>query len=249
MNAIPRKAVGQQPAAASATAAVPDFSARGKGASTPRKLKRVSSISSILSAYSSATNTSMDSVHRSSQGSVATKDSEASLSPERDTAPDSRAKFFETMGDYTGNPHADEPPNTDDPVETVKQQSRPPVPAKDTGRDGNATLGLPANPRGGLPATPRSAKAMAAQAPSSSTTAPTNSQYTPPLTAPATPESFPLLTKPNDSETTPSTPYASASLQNPLRQQSPTTCKLHRLHPSTVRKQCGSAGQQNQMQA
>ncbi|KAK6842219.1 hypothetical protein PG990_005794 [Apiospora arundinis] len=231
MNAIPRKAVGQQPAAA--TTAVSELTPQGKEASsTPRKLKRVSSISSILSAYSSATNTSMDSVHRSSQGSVATKDSEASLSPERDTAPDSRAKFFETLGAYTGNPHEDELPNINDQVKNGTQQTRPPVPAKDTKRGGSPTLGLPANPRGGLPATPRSAKAMAGEATSSTATAPANSQFTLPLTAPATPRSSPPLTKTNDSETTSSTPYAPANLQNTPPSTTPTDLEATSSSPS-----------------
>ncbi|KAK8056019.1 hypothetical protein PG993_001246 [Apiospora rasikravindrae] len=215
MNAIPRKAVGQQPAAPTAAVAASELAPQGKEASTPRKLKRMSSISSILSAYSSASNVSQDSAHRSSQGSVATKDSEPSLSPERDVAADPRAKLFETLGDYTGNPHEDELPTSNDQMENGQQKSLPPVPTKDTRRGGSPTLGLPANPRGGLglPATPRSAKAVGGEAPSSTTPAPVNSRNTP-LTAPATPRNTPPLTKPDSLETTSSTPYAPTSLEN-----------------------------------
>ncbi|KAK7941024.1 uncharacterized protein PG986_013411 [Apiospora aurea] len=218
MNAIPRKAVGQQPAATTPASAVPELAPQGKEASTPRKLKRMSSISSILSAYSSASNVSQDSAHRSSQGSVATKDSEPSLSPERDVAADPRAKLFDTLGDYTGNPHQDELPDPNDQMEIGRmengqQKSLPPVPATGTRRGGSPTLGLPANPRGGLPATPRSAKAVGGEAPSSTTPAPANSRNTP-LTAPATPRKTPPLPKPDRLETTSSTPYAPTSLQN-----------------------------------
>ncbi|KAK7923974.1 hypothetical protein PG985_006028 [Apiospora marii] len=246
MNAIPRKAVGQPPAAVSATASVaaPELAPQGKDASTPRKLKRMSSISSILSAYSSASNISQDSAHRSSQGSIATKDSEPSLSPERD-AVDPRAKLFETLGDYSGNPHADELPNANSQTENGQQQSGPPVPAKDTKRAGSPTLGLPANPRGGLPATPRSAKAINGETVSSSTTpAPANLRNTSPLTAPATPETAsppprsskletispatpapanaratPPLTTPHDPEAASSSPSAPANGTQPLWQR------------------------------
>ncbi|KAK8082346.1 hypothetical protein PG996_001127 [Apiospora saccharicola] len=202
MNTIPRKAVGQQPPTGSAaSAAAPEFAPQGKEASTPRKLKRMSSISSILSAYSSASNISQDSAHRSSQGSVATKDSEPSLSPERDAA-DPRAKLFATLGDYTGNPHEDELTSAKDQTENEQQQSRPPVPAKDTKRGGSPTLGLPANRRGGLPATPRSAKALNGEpAPSSTTPAPATLHNTSPLTGPATPQTASPLPKSNGSET------------------------------------------------
>ncbi|KAK8049825.1 hypothetical protein PG994_011555 [Apiospora phragmitis] len=211
MNAIPRKAVGQQPPAA---AAAPELAPKGKDASTPRKLKRISSISSILSAYSSASNVSQDSAHRSSQGSVATKDSEPSLSPERDAAVDPRAKLFETLGDYTGNPHEDELPNTNNQMENGPQESLLPVPAKDTRGGGSPTLGLPANPRGGLPATPRSAKATGGETTSSTTPAPANLRNTSPLTAPATPRDTPPLTKPDDLGTTSSTPYSPINSRN-----------------------------------
>ncbi|KAK8088814.1 hypothetical protein PG997_003775 [Apiospora hydei] len=219
MNAIPRKAVGQQPAATTAASAVPELAPQGKDASTPRKLKRMSSISSILSAYSSASNGSQDSAHRSSQGSVATKDSEPSLSPER-------------------NPHEDELPDTNDQMENGQmengqQKSLPPVPAMDTRRGGSPTLGLPANPRGGLPATPRSAKAVGGEAPSSTTPAPANSRNTP-LTAPATPRKTPPLPKPDSLETTSSTPYAPTSLQNTPSSTKPYNLEAASSSPSAA---------------
>lgn len=217
MNAIPRKAVGRWPAATpAASAAAPEFALQGKEASTPRKLKRMSSISSILSAYSSASNISQDSAHRSSQASVATKDSEPSLSPERDVV-DPRAKLFETLGDYTGNPHEDELPNDNDPTENGQRQARLPVPAKDTKRAGSPGLGLPANPRGGLPATPRSAKAINGEPASSSTTpAPATLHNTSPLTAPATPQTASPLTKSDKLETISSaTPVLATSRATP----------------------------------
>ncbi|KAK8138356.1 hypothetical protein PG984_001736 [Apiospora sp. TS-2023a] len=201
MNAIPRKAVGQQPPAVSAaSASAPEFAPQGKEASTPRKLKRMSSISSrprAVSQQRTASRLFHQNVARLILG----------------------AKLFATLGDYTGNPHEDELPSANDQMENEQQQSRPPVPAKDTKRGGSPTLGLPANPRGGLPATPRSAKALNGEpAPSSTIPAPATLHNTSPLTAPATPQTASAtpqtaspLPKSNESETLSSATPAAAN--------------------------------------
>ncbi|KAI1374580.1 hypothetical protein F4677DRAFT_161661 [Hypoxylon crocopeplum] len=93
MRSIPRKPVG-----------LPANPAPAAGAAKSKKMKRVSSISSLLSAYS---NTSSDSVQRSSQGSIYTKDSEPSNSPEREGINDAQQPLTKTLPVLPGNPYED----------------------------------------------------------------------------------------------------------------------------------------------
>lgn len=93
-NSIPRKPVGL-PAKPTPTAAA---------AAVAKKMRRVSSISSLLSAYS---NTSSDSVQRSSQGSIYTKDSEPSNSPEREGMNDVQKPAIKYLPEIPSNPYAD----------------------------------------------------------------------------------------------------------------------------------------------
>ncbi|KAI1464967.1 uncharacterized protein F4812DRAFT_146883 [Daldinia caldariorum] len=91
-----------------------------------KKMRRVSSISSLLSAYS---NTSSDSVQRSSQGSVFTKDSEPSNSPEREGMNDTRPSLAKTLTALPSNPYGDEMGRTKDEVKATDLP--PPPPLKD----------------------------------------------------------------------------------------------------------------------
>lgn len=116
-RAIPRKPVGLP--------ANPAPSAAAKS----KKMKRVSSISSLLSAYS---NTSSDSVQRSSQGSVFTKDSEPSNSPEREGMNDVQQVLTKAFPVFQSNPYADELPQVTD--EIVAADLPPPPPLKDLDR-------------------------------------------------------------------------------------------------------------------
>ncbi|OTB08392.1 hypothetical protein M426DRAFT_183262 [Hypoxylon sp. CI-4A] len=92
-----------------------------------KKMKRVSSISSLLSAYSY---TSSDSVQRSSQGSVFTKDSEPSNSPEREGMNDGQQSLVKTLPELPSNPYGDEVLR----VETIIAELPPPPPLKDLTR-------------------------------------------------------------------------------------------------------------------
>ncbi|KAI1144500.1 hypothetical protein F5Y05DRAFT_364883 [Hypoxylon sp. FL0543] len=114
---IPRKPVGLP--------ANPAPAAAGKS----KKMKRVSSISSLLSAYS---NTSSDSVQRSSQGSIFTKDSEPSYSPEREGINDGQPRLLKTLPVLPSNPYVDEMPSVTD--EIIAADLPPPPPLKDPTR-------------------------------------------------------------------------------------------------------------------
>lgn len=82
----------------------------GQAAPKSNKMKRVSSISSLLSAYS---NGSSDSVHRSSQETVLTKDSDPSHSRERGEVEDAKDLTRILMA-YSSNPYGDESPSSKD---------------------------------------------------------------------------------------------------------------------------------------
>ncbi|KAI1413735.1 hypothetical protein F5Y13DRAFT_160956 [Hypoxylon sp. FL1857] len=101
-------------------------------------MKRVSSISSLLSAYS---NTSSDSVQRSSQGSIFTKDSEPSNSPEREGINDGQQPLLKTLPVLPSNPYLDEMPSVTD--EIIGADLPPPPPLKDLAR--------PSTPQGSRP--------------------------------------------------------------------------------------------------
>ncbi|KAI0128945.1 hypothetical protein BJ170DRAFT_682732 [Xylariales sp. AK1849] len=132
MPSIPRKAV----ASPTAQAVQPGI--------TPLRLKRNSSISSLLSAYS---HTSSDSVPRSSQGSSITKGSEHSLSPERDAINDEGNEFTRGFDAYSRNPY--EEPLIHEKGWADDEALPPPPPLKDV------NTSRPTTPRTGLPATPR----------------------------------------------------------------------------------------------
>ncbi|KAI2470400.1 hypothetical protein F4781DRAFT_390808 [Annulohypoxylon bovei var. microspora] len=126
-RSIPRKPVGL-PANPAPVA--------GAGAGKSKKMKRVSSISSLLSAYS---NTSSDSVQRSSQGSVFTKDSEPSNSPEREGMNDTQQSLTKTLPILPSNPYADDLPSVTDeilradllpPPPPLKDPTRPSTPSR-----------------------------------------------------------------------------------------------------------------------
>ncbi|KAI1089689.1 hypothetical protein F5B19DRAFT_485069 [Rostrohypoxylon terebratum] len=117
---IPRKPVGL-PANPAPVA--------GASAAKSKKMKRVSSISSLLSAYS---HTSSDSVQRSSQGSIFTKDSEPSNSPEREGMNDTQPSLSKTLPVLPSNPYADELPSVTD--EIISADLPPPPPLKDLTR-------------------------------------------------------------------------------------------------------------------
>lgn len=139
MPPIPRKAVASPPLSAqpAATEAV-----------SAAKLKRNSSISSLLSAYS---NTSSDSVHRSSQGSAHTKGSEASLSPERAAGGgDRHQNYTGQYKAYSRNPY--EEPSAQEKEMMMHEPLPPPPPMKDASRPLTPRVGLPATPRNGRPA-------------------------------------------------------------------------------------------------
>ncbi|KAI0841783.1 hypothetical protein F5Y06DRAFT_199105 [Hypoxylon sp. FL0890] len=112
-RSIPRKPVGLP--------SNPTPAADGKS----KKMKRVSSISSLLSAYS---NTSSDSVQRSSQGSIFTKDSEPSNSPEREGINDGQQLLLKTLPVLPSNPYVDEMPSVTD--EIIAADLPPPPPLK-----------------------------------------------------------------------------------------------------------------------
>ncbi|KAI0851762.1 hypothetical protein F5Y00DRAFT_216964 [Daldinia vernicosa] len=127
-KSIPRKPVGLPanpgpgPGPASTLTPVPAADVQTK------KMRRVSSISSLLSAYS---NTSSDSVQRSSQGSTITKDSEPSNSPEREGINDAQQSLTKTLTAIPSNPYGDEvipdalPPPPPPPLKDPLRQSTP----------------------------------------------------------------------------------------------------------------------------
>ncbi|KAI2782844.1 hypothetical protein F4815DRAFT_460942 [Daldinia loculata] len=116
-RSIPRKPVGLPANPASAPAA--DVQTK--------KMRRVSSISSLLSAYS---NTSSDSVQRSSQGSIFTKDSEPSNSPEREGINDAQPSLTKTLTALQSNPYGDEMiPDVPPPPLPLKDPLRPSMPS------------------------------------------------------------------------------------------------------------------------
>jgi hypothetical protein len=112
---------------------------------TPAKLKRLSSISSLLSAYS---HTTSDSVQRSSHDSSITKASEPSFSPEQESMDIKRKEFTDSLAAYSINPY-EEPASYENAMED-NDPLPPPPPLKNLNR--------PTTPRIGLPATPRSAR-------------------------------------------------------------------------------------------
>ncbi|KAI1458298.1 hypothetical protein F4805DRAFT_144753 [Annulohypoxylon moriforme] len=136
---IPRKPVGL-PANPAPVA--------GASAAKSKKMKRVSSISSLLSAYS---NTSSDSVQRSSQGSIFTKDSEPSNSPEREGMNDTQPSLSKTLPVLPSNPYADELPSVTD--EIIADDLPPPPPLKDPTRPRTPSSARPVD---SFPAPPRS---------------------------------------------------------------------------------------------
>ncbi|CAJ2510041.1 Uu.00g059410.m01.CDS01 [Anthostomella pinea] len=150
VGSIPRRSVG-------APAAQPVPSANI--APTSKKMRRQSSISSLLSAYS---RTSSDSVHRSSQDSLFTKDSEPSYSPEREGMNNTQQKHTNAFAAFSVNPYADEVPQTTNELEVeafpppppLKDPARPTTPSRalplDTSRDGG-TATSPASDVGGSP--------------------------------------------------------------------------------------------------
>ncbi|KAI1772395.1 hypothetical protein F4818DRAFT_425804 [Hypoxylon cercidicola] len=123
-RSIPRKPVGLP--------ANPTPAAAAKS----KKMRRVSSISSLLSAYS---NTSSDSVQRSSQGSIFTKDSEPSNSPEREGMNDAQQALTKSLPGLPSNPYEDELFLTTDekvaadlpPLPPLKDIHRPSTPQRD----------------------------------------------------------------------------------------------------------------------
>ena len=163
MNSIPRKAVGQPPTPPSEQPQEqPKHQADNESPLSPAKLRRVSSISSILSAYSG---TSDGSGHRGSQGSVTTKNSEPSHSPSRHVVADPRDKFFESLGDFSGNPHIQQPAE----IQTSHGAVTPPPKDASSGATASRVGGLPANPRSRLPKSPRPEGPAAAFSPIAST--------------------------------------------------------------------------------
>ncbi|KAI1384606.1 uncharacterized protein F4822DRAFT_367924 [Hypoxylon trugodes] len=124
---IPRKPVGlpSNPAPQAGAAA-----AAAAAAAKSKKMKRVSSISSLLSAYS---NTSSDSVQRSSQGSIYTKDSEPSNSPEREGMNDAQPPLAKNLSVLPSNPYVDEVSRITDEMRAASLPP-PPPPLKDPAR-------------------------------------------------------------------------------------------------------------------
>ncbi|KAI1102841.1 hypothetical protein F4804DRAFT_251029 [Jackrogersella minutella] len=108
---------------------------------TSKKMKRVSSISSLLSAYS---NTSSDSVQRSSQGSIFTKDSEPSNSPEREGINDTQQSLANTLPVLPSNPYEDELQVVRD--EILAADLPPPPPFKDPTRPSTPSSARPLDP-------------------------------------------------------------------------------------------------------
>ncbi|KAI1502750.1 hypothetical protein F5X99DRAFT_151148 [Biscogniauxia marginata] len=117
---IPRRPVGQSTTQLDAPATT----------SRINKLKRNSSISSILSAYS---HTSSGSVQRSSQDSYHTKDSEPSYSPEREGMNEKHQESTKAFSVFSGNPYADELSQGTDGTRGLDQLP-PPPPLKDVDR-------------------------------------------------------------------------------------------------------------------
>ncbi|KAI0883602.1 uncharacterized protein GGS22DRAFT_167515 [Annulohypoxylon maeteangense] len=138
-RSIPRKPVGL-PANPAPVA--------GASAAKSKKMKRVSSISSLLSAYS---NTSSDSVQRSSQGSIFTKDSEPSNSPEREGMNDTQPSLSKTLPVLPSNPYADDLPSVTG--EIISADLPPPPPLKDPTRPSTPSSARPVD---SFPAPPRS---------------------------------------------------------------------------------------------
>lgn len=110
-------------------------------AAKSKKMKRVSSISSLLSAYS---NTSSDSVQRSSQGSIFTKDSEPSNSPEREGMNDIQQALTKTLPVLPSNPYEDELFLMTD--EKIAADLPPPPPLKDATRPSTPQSARPQGP-------------------------------------------------------------------------------------------------------
>ncbi|KAI8959405.1 hypothetical protein F5Y11DRAFT_304475 [Daldinia sp. FL1419] len=136
MRSIPRKPVG-----------LPANPAPTADAKT-KKMRRVSSISSLLSAYS---NTSSDSVQRSSQGSIFTKDSEPSNSPEREGINDIQPSLTKTLTALPSNPYGDEARKMSDETMTADLPP-PPPPLKDPFRPSTPPRVRPVDPFPALPA-------------------------------------------------------------------------------------------------
>ncbi|KAI0386130.1 hypothetical protein F5Y04DRAFT_116313 [Hypomontagnella monticulosa] len=130
-RSIPRKPVGLP--------ANPAPSAAAKS----KKMKRVSSISSLLSAYS---HTSSDSVQRSSQGSIFTKDSEPSNSPEREGMNDAQQSLAKTLPVLPSNPYLDEVPSVTDDFLSSEDLLPPPPPLKDPTRPSTPSSARPSDP-------------------------------------------------------------------------------------------------------
>ncbi|KAI2626593.1 hypothetical protein GGR54DRAFT_477618 [Hypoxylon sp. NC1633] len=159
MKSIPRKPVGlpANPAPAAAAGA-----GAGAGAANLKKMRRVSSISSLLSAYS---NTSSDSVQRSSQGSIYTKDSEPSNSPEREGINDAQQSLTKTLPVLPSNPYVDEVEEalrmTNEmiaaelpPPPPLKDVTRPSTPPSNGLRLDTSSAPVPGAHEGGSPASP-----------------------------------------------------------------------------------------------
>ncbi|KAH9898881.1 hypothetical protein F4778DRAFT_173901 [Xylariomycetidae sp. FL2044] len=131
MKVIPRRPVGQpavRPAVQPVTSPAEEPTAISEAEA--KKMKRKSSISSLLSAYS---HTSSDSVQRSSEGSFRTKDSEPSYSPDGEGMQSVLKGSSESFAAFSGNPYAEEA----NPVEDGMFGSEalpPPPPLKDIGR-------------------------------------------------------------------------------------------------------------------
>lgn len=145
MPPLPRKAVGSPPPAAASTKSPPSVPTQLEPeAVDPVKLKRKSSISSLLSAYSHSSSDSVHDMYMSSQRSSDTKGSEASLSPDRGR--EQQGDFSSAYKAFTRNPY-EEPSAREKEMMMNEPLPPPPPPTKEA--NGSA-------PRTGLPATPRS---------------------------------------------------------------------------------------------
>ncbi|KAI8635056.1 hypothetical protein F5Y19DRAFT_134389 [Xylariaceae sp. FL1651] len=121
-RSIPRKPVGQSitpPATSETTGAI----------TKSNKMKRVSSISSLLSAYS---HSSSDSAQRSSHESDFTKDSEPSYSPEREGMVGLQAPPAKTYVDLINDSYSDKASEVTS--NTIINSFPPPPPLKDPSR-------------------------------------------------------------------------------------------------------------------
>ncbi|ETS80602.1 hypothetical protein PFICI_08131 [Pestalotiopsis fici W106-1] len=161
MPPIPRKAVASPPPVGSSFTSSPPLEQLEPEAVDPVKLKRKSSISSLLSAYS---NTSSESVHMSSHRSSDTKGSEASLSPDRDGQRGGQQRDLSAAYKaLSRNPY--EEPSAREKEFMMHEPLPPPPPTKEANaspRPAAQRTGLPATPRGGrLPAAPAPAAAPA----------------------------------------------------------------------------------------